>query len=42
MNWRNLIALCKDCHQQEHRKEKRWKVDEEGAVTMEDPPWSMD
>ena len=38
MNWRNLIALCKDCHMKEHRKEKRWNVDEDGAVTLKDPP----
>ena len=38
MNWRNMIALCKDCHLKEHRKEKRWRVDEDGAVTLEDPP----
>ena len=38
LNWRNLIALCKDCHMQEHRKQKRWDVDEDGAVTPRDPP----
>ena len=38
LSWRNLIALCKDCHLKEHRKEKRWKVDADGNVTLEDPP----
>ena len=38
MNWRNLIALCKDCHMKAHRKEKRWSVDENGLVTPKDPP----
>ena len=38
LNWRNLIALCKDCHMKEHRKEKRWEVDEDGNVTPRDPP----
>ena len=38
LNWRNLIALCKDCHMEEHRKEKRWTVDEDGNVSLKDPP----
>ena len=38
LNWRNLEALCKDCHMQQHRKQKRWTVDEEGNVTPTDPP----
>ena len=38
LNWRNLIALCKDCHMKEHRKEKRWEVDENGSVRLKDPP----
>ena len=38
LNWRNLIALCKDCHLQEHRKQKRWTVDDDGNVTPRDPP----
>lgn len=38
LNWANLIALCKQCHIKKHRKQKRWKVDEEGAVTLRDPP----
>ena len=38
LNWRNLVALCKDCHIKEHRKEKRWKVDEDGNVIPVDPP----
>ena len=33
LNWQNLIALCKDCHLKEHRKEKRWRVDADGNVT---------
>ena len=38
LSWHNLIALCKDCHMKEHRKEKRWTVDENGNVTPKDPP----
>ena len=38
LNWRNLIALCKDCHMEMHRKEKRWKVDENGNVTPQESP----
>lgn len=38
LNWQNLIALCKDCHMKEHRKQKRWKVDEDGNVTAQGPP----
>ena len=38
MNWANLIALCKDCHMKEHRKKKRWTVDENGNVTPGTPP----
>jgi 5-methylcytosine-specific restriction endonuclease McrA len=38
LNWRNLEALCKECHLQTHRKPKRWNVDEDGNVTPRDPP----
>ena len=38
LNWRNLEALCKACHMKEHRKQKRWTVDEDGNVTAQDPP----
>ena len=38
LNWRNLIALCKDCHMKIHRKQKRWTVDADGNVTAGDPP----
>lgn len=38
LNWSNLIALCKDCHKELHRKQKRWTVDEDGNVTPKDPP----
>ena len=38
LNWANLIALCKDCHMKEHRKEKRWTVDADGNVTPGGPP----
>ena len=38
LNWANLVALCKDCHRKEHRKQKRWTVDSDGNVTPEDPP----
>ena len=38
LNWANLIALCKDCHLKAHRKQKRWTVDDDGTVTLRDPP----
>ena len=38
LNWRNLVALCKDCHIKEHRGEKRWTVDTDGNVLPKDPP----
>ena len=38
LNWSNLVALCKDCHMKEHRKTKRWSVDENGNVTPKGPP----
>ena len=37
LNWDNLEALCKNCHMKEHRKTKRWRVDEEGNVTLDTP-----
>ena len=37
--WDNIEALCEDCHKKEHRKKKRWNVDEDGNVLLEDPPW---
>ena len=39
LNWKNLEALCKDCHLNKHRKKKRWSVDEDGNVLLERPPW---
>lgn len=34
LNWGNLIALCRECHQAEHRGRKpRYKVDVFGRVT---------
>lgn len=33
LNWKNLEALCMECHKKEHRKVKRWTVDEDGNVT---------
>ena len=38
LNWANLEALCLDCHKKEHRKQKRWTVDDDGNVTATDPP----
>ena len=33
LNWDNLELLCKDCHIKEHRQ-KRWRADEEGHITI--------
>ena len=38
LSWSNLRALCKDCHLNVHRKPKRWRVDENGEVTLKGPP----
>jgi len=32
LNWKNLQLLCRDCHAQVHKPEKRYKVDELGRV----------
>lgn len=33
LNLDNLLLLCRDCHEKQHRKERRWSVDENGHVT---------
>lgn len=37
LNSANLMALCEECHKKEHRKTKRWRVDEDGNVTATAP-----
>lgn len=32
LSWDNLELLCRDCHGLEHRKEKRYIVNDEGKV----------
>jgi len=32
LNFDNLMALCEECHDKKHRKNKRYKVDEWGRV----------
>lgn len=34
LNLDNLVSLCRDCHQARHKKQKRYKVDEFGRVTI--------
>ena len=35
LNWNNLEALCRECHEDEHTKRiGRYKVDEDGRVTI--------
>ena len=34
LNWDNLILLCASCHEKEHRRPKRWKVDEYGHIEL--------
>ena len=34
LNWGNLIALCRECHRQEHTRQKRYTIDEQGRVTI--------
>lgn len=34
LNWRNLVALCREHHRQQHgKKERRYTIDEQGRVT---------
>ena len=34
LNWDNLEAVCRDCHEDEHRGDgRRYKVDDMGRVT---------
>lgn len=33
LSWDNLELLCRDCHGEEHRMERRYVVDELGRVT---------
>ena len=41
LNWANLIALCKNCHMEVHKNQKRWRVDADGnVIILEDPPSS--
>ena len=37
LDWCNLEALCRDCHAAEHKKQKRFIVDEFGRVTGRPP-----
>ena len=32
LNWSNLMALCKQCHADQHRTVRRWQVDDDGNV----------
>lgn len=50
MNFDNLEALCRNCHEEEHaeannraksRRKKRYKVDRDGHVTAYDGPVSV-
>ena len=36
LNWSNLMLLCEKCHHEEHekRKDKRWRIDEDGRVLI--------
>lgn len=46
LNWDNLEALCKKCHQEEHNRERadqkkrshRWRIDDSGEVILRDSP----
>lgn len=33
LNWKNLEALCKDCHLKEHTK-RRYRVDKDGRLEI--------
>lgn len=32
LNWKNLVALCRECHRRRHGNQKRYKIDEWGRV----------
>ena len=33
LNWGNLMALCEDCHQEQHQK-RRWRCDAAGHINL--------
>ena len=33
LNFSNLLAVCRDCHAEQHRAKRRYKVDKFGRVT---------
>ena len=33
LNFSNLLAVCRDCHAEQHRTKRRYKVDKFGRVT---------
>lgn len=34
LNWKNLVALCRECHKKRHgARQRRYEVDEWGRVT---------
>ena len=38
LNWANLELLCKKCHEEEKdKKPKRWRVNDDGKVTLRAP-----
>lgn len=36
LNWDNLMLVCRDCHAELHKSQKRYKVDSMGRVTGRD------
>lgn len=46
LNWNNLEALCKKCHQEEHNKQRaeskknahRWRINDNGDIILIDSP----
>lgn len=34
LNENNLVSLCRECHRKRHGREKRYKIDEFGRVTI--------
>ena len=33
LNWGNLMLLCRNCHAEIHKRQKRYRVNDDGSVT---------
>lgn len=33
LNWDNLMLVCRNCHAEIHKKQKRYRINEDGSIT---------